>query len=332
MSRGKRSVAVAAAGAMLLSSCAAISVNPLLLQAGNSYRGGYDIVLQFDNVLNLPDQSKVVQDGTAVGVVTKISLGSDHVDVTARVDDDVAVPTNVHASLQQDTVLGDTYVALERPQGGDAAPALRLNGTIPLAHTTSPPQLEDTIANLANFVGSGSIQRAQNSIIAINKVTPARAGELRELVKRVAADLSDVGANIDVVDKWLYGVSGTANVMYNNIPKYRYFWSPDGMMGWDRGFHVGYYIGTMLPYIGSIYSGGYWLVPLLNSLGDATEAIQQSKWAFEDEAPAWQKLLTNYFLPVDKYPAINITSIVGPDGRELVNNVQDVLRILGATP
>jgi phospholipid/cholesterol/gamma-HCH transport system substrate-binding protein len=38
------------------------------------------------------------------------------------------------------------------------------------------------------------------------------------------------------------------------------------------------------------------------------------------------------FLPVDKYPAINITSIIGPDGRELSGNVQDVLRILGATP
>jgi hypothetical protein len=37
-------------------------------------------------------------------------------------------------------------------------------------------------------------------------------------------------------------------------------------------------------------------------------------------------------LPQDRYPAMNITSIVGPDGRELSGNVQDVLRIIGAAP
>jgi phospholipid/cholesterol/gamma-HCH transport system substrate-binding protein len=29
---------------------------------------------------------------------------------------------------------------------------------------------------------------------------------------------------------------------------------------------------------------------------------------------------------------MNITSIVGPDGREMSGNVQDVLRIIGAAP
>lgn len=331
MSRRIWPAVAVAASAMLISSCASITVNSLP-QTGNGYRDGYDIVLEFDNVLSLPDRAKVVQDGTTVGVVSNISLKSNHVDVTSRIDPEVVVPSDVHATLQQATVLGDTYVALERPRSGRAAPALKPHGRIPLAQTTSPPQLEDTIANLANFVGSGSVQRAQNTIIRINNVTPSQTGQLRELVKRVASDLQDLSTNIDVVDKWLDGVSGTADVMYNNIPKYKYFWSPEGMLSWDRSLQIGSYLGILLPSIGSIYSGGFWLVPLLNSLANAMGALQQSKWAFEEEAPAWQKLLTSYFLPVDKYPAINITSISGPDGRELVGNVQDVLRILGATP
>lgn len=331
MTRLIRSAVAMMASAALLSSCASISVNSLP-QPGKSYRGGYDIVLEFASVLSLPDRAKVVQDGTTVGVVTGIDIKGQHVDVTSRIDSKVVVPSNVHATLQQATVLGDTYVALERPQADQPAPALSPDGRIPLAQTTSPPQLEDTIANLANFVGSGSIQRAQNSIIRINRVTPARAGELRELVKRVASDLSDLSTNIDVVDKWLDGVAGTANVMNENIPKYQYFWSKDGMLGWRRSAQVGSYIATVLPSVGSIYSGGFWLVPLLKSLGDAIGALQKSKWAYEKEAPAWQKLLTDFFLPVDKYPAINITSIVGPDGKEMSGKVQDVLRILGATP
>jgi phospholipid/cholesterol/gamma-HCH transport system substrate-binding protein len=332
MSRRTRSVITGAVVATLLSSCASITVNALP-QPGSPPGPGYDIVIEFSNVLNLPDRAKVVMDGTTVGVVTQVNLKSDHVDVTSEIQSSVTVPSNTRATLQQSTVLGDTYVALERPPAGQSATsAVVAGGRVPLAQTTSPPQLEDTLANLANFVGSGAIQRAQNTIIGINHVSPAKAGDLRNMVSRVAVDLSELSNNIDMVDKWLDGVSGTADVMNRNVPTYQYWFSPAGMLGFDRATTAASYIGTVLPSVGSIYSGGFWLVPLLNSLGNAVGAVQQSKWDFEAEAPKWRKLFTEDFLPVDKNPAINITSITGPDGREMIGNVQDVLRILGATP
>jgi phospholipid/cholesterol/gamma-HCH transport system substrate-binding protein len=332
MSRRTRSLMAGAVVAVLLSSCASITVDALP-QPGSPPGPGYDIVIEFSNVLNLPDRAKVVMDGTTVGVVTQVNLKSDHVDVTSEIQSAVKVPSNTRATLQQSTVLGDTYVALERPPAGEAAASSVVEGgRVPLVQTTSPPQLEDTLANLANFVGSGAIQRAQNTIIGINHVSPAKAGDLRNMVSRVAVDLSDLSNNIDTVDKWLNGVSGTAEVMNRNIPTYQYWWSPAGMLGFDRATDAASYIGTVLPSVGSIYSGGFWLVPLLNSLGGAFGAFQQSKWDFEAEAPKWRKLFTEDFLPVDKNPAINITSITGPDGREMIGNVQDVLRILGATP
>jgi phospholipid/cholesterol/gamma-HCH transport system substrate-binding protein len=332
MSRRIRVALAGAATATLLSSCASISVDELP-QPGSHSGNSYDIVIEFANVLNLPDQAKVVMDGTTVGVVTHVDLKSDHVDVISQIDSSVVVPTNTRATLQQSTVLGDTYVALERPPAGESATSsVAAGGRVPVAQTTSPPQLEDTLANLANFVGSGAIQRAQNTIIGINNVTPSKREDLRNMVSRVAVDLSDLSNNIDVVDKWLNGVSGTAEVMNRNIPVYKYWFSPAGMLGFDRATAVAVYIGTVLPSIGSIYSGGFWLVPLLNSLGNAVGAVQQSKWDFEREAPMWRKLFIEDFFPVDKNPAINITSITGPDGREMVGNVQDVLRILGATP
>ncbi|MCU1697670.1 MAG: putative Mce family protein [Mycobacterium sp.] len=332
MSRRTRSVIACAVAATMLSSCASITVDALP-QPGSPPGPGYDIVIEFSNVLNLPDRAKVVMDGTTVGVVTQVNLKSDHVDVTSEIQSSVTVPSNTRATLQQSTVLGDTYVALERPPAGQSATsAVVAGGRVPLAQTTSPPQLEDTLANLANFVGSGAIQRAQNTIIGINHVSPAKAGDLRNMVSRVAVDLSELSNNIDMVDKWLDGVSGTADVMNRNVPTYQYWFSPAGMLGFDRATTAASYIGTVLPSVGSIYSGGFWLVPLLNSLGNAVGAVQQSKWDFEAEAPKWRKLFTEDFLPVDKNPAINITSITGPDGREMIGNVQDVLRILGATP
>ena len=332
MKRWLKSVVAAAMVSWSVASCASLTVNSLP-QPGANHRDGYDIVIEFANVLNLPERAKVVQDGTPLGVVEHVDLKKDRVEVTSRIDSGIAVPASVRATLQQSTVLGDTYVALDRrPADEGPSRALSPGGRIPLVQTTSPPQLEDTLANLANFFGSGSVQRIQSTLIGINSVTPSRAAELRNLVSRVAVDLSDVADNIDTVDTWLQGVSGTAEVINGNRSTYPYWVTPAGMLGFDRASQVASYIGTVLPSIGSIYSGGYWLVPLLDSLGNAVGAVQQSKWAVESEVPKWRKLFIEDYFPVDKYPAINITSIVGPDGKEMIGNVQDVLRILGAAP
>lgn len=324
-------VALISAITIAVPSCASISVNALP-QPGNSYRDGYTITFQFDNVLNLPERAKVVMDGTSVGVITKVAVMTGHVDVTARIDPSVVVPSNIEASLQQATVLGDIYVALDRPQSEQPAPpALGPGGTVPLARTTSPPPLEDTIAHLANFVSSGSIQRVQNTIVGINRVTP-QGDTARKIASRVAADLSDLSKGINEVDEWLKGVSGTVDVMHSRIPTFQDWFSAKGMEGFNRQTVAASYVGTLLPSVGSVYSNGYWLVPLLTSLADAFGAMQRDKRAFEAEVPAWRHLFYDDFLPQDKYPAMNITSIVGPDGRELSGNVQDVLRIIGAAP
>jgi phospholipid/cholesterol/gamma-HCH transport system substrate-binding protein len=323
--------AVATTTVLSVSSCAAISVDALP-QPGPSYDDGYDLVMQFESVLNLPERAKVVLDGVTVGVVSKVTLTGRDVDVTARMGRGVVVPSDIHAVLQQATVLGDIYVALERPTAGAApAPALAPGGAIPIAQTTSPPQLEDTIASLANFISSGSIQRAQNTIIRLNRVVPS-SDEVRVLTGRVETDLSALAANIDSVDQLLDGVAKTAAVVNGHIPELQYLFSPTGQRGFEHLIDVTNYIGTVLPSIGSITLGGYWLVPFLNSLADSVGALQQSKVAGEAEIPKYRRMFTDMFLPVDKYPAINITSIIGPDGRELSGNVQDVLRILGATP
>ena len=54
--------AVAVTGALVLSSCASINVNAIP-QPGASYSDGYDIVMKFESVLNLPERAKVVLDG-----------------------------------------------------------------------------------------------------------------------------------------------------------------------------------------------------------------------------------------------------------------------------
>ncbi|MGV9799229.1 MlaD family protein [Mycobacterium sp. NPDC003449] len=322
----------AAATVLALTSCASLNASSLPQPGRSVDSGGYELVMAFDNVLNLPERAKVVLDGIPVGVVTSVKLRSNEVDVTARVDSGVVVQSDMRAALEQATVLGDIYVALERaPAGAAPAPPLPPGGKIPLSQTLSPPQLEDTIASLANFVASGSIQRVQNTVVRLNRLTPP-TDEVRRLTSRVVSDFTDLSANIDEVDQLLAGVHRTAAVLENRIPTLKKFLSDKGITGFERGVFIVNYVARILPGVGSIYAGGFWLVPFLNSLAGALGSVQQSKWTFEEEVPAWRHLFTDFFLPQDKFPAINITSIVGPDGRELSGNVHDVLRILGAAP
>jgi phospholipid/cholesterol/gamma-HCH transport system substrate-binding protein len=331
MTRRFGMAAVAVACTLTISSCASINFNAIP-SPGASHGDGYDIVMNFESVLNLPDRTKVVFDGVTVGVVSDMTLTPDYVAVTARMGRNATIPSNTRAALEQTTVLGDIYVALERPRDGSPpAPALVPGATIPLAQTTSPPQLEDTIASLANFVSSGSIQRAQNTIIRLNRVTPS-SDEVRRLTAQVDENLEALSANIDDVDELVDGVSRTAATLNAQIPQLEYVLSPYGQLNMERFIQINNFVATLLPGVGSIGAGGYWLVPLLNSLADTVDAVQQSKVAVEDEIPRYRRLFTDTFLPQDKYPAINITSIVGPGGRELSGNVQDVLRILGAMP
>jgi len=324
-------LAGAVTAAAVLSSCASLS--PDSLPQNNGDRDGYDVVLQFDSVLNLPDRARVVMDGVSVGVVTDVDLVDGRVDVTSRIDSGVVIPSDIHGILQQPTVLGDIFVALQRdPEPDPAAPPLRPGDTVPLQRTTSPPQIEDTIASLANFVASGSIQRAQNTMMGLNRVADTSDVELSRIAAQVSTNLGELAANLDSAELVLAGLSDTAAILSAKRGAFEHWFSPAGMLGFDRATQVTSRLSVMIPSIGSVYSGGFWLVPMLTTVGDAMGAVQGTKWAVEEEIPRWRKLFTGYFLPQDKYPAINITSIRGPDGRELSGDVHDVLRILGATP
>jgi virulence factor Mce-like protein len=299
---------------------------------GHSHTNGYDVVAEFANVLNLPDRAKVVMDGTTVGEVSKVTEVGTHVDVTARIEQGVEVPSNVTAVLQQATVLGDIYLALERPTDGAApAPPLPDDGRIPLAQTISPPQLEDTIANLANFIGSGSIQRAQDTLVRLNRISPPKE-EVRRVVSQVTTDLNDLSNNIDTVDIMINSLEQTSTVVSAWTPQMSFWFTPQGVRGFERATVIAREVGNLLPSVGSIYSKGFWLVPVFSSGANAMEAIKGAKQVVEREYPLWRKFINESYLAEEKYPAINITSIVGPDGRELSGNVEQVLRMLGAVP
>ncbi|MFX0578492.1 MlaD family protein [Nocardia nepalensis] len=309
--------------------CAQINVKNVPVP-GTTVGDGYNLTLQFSSVLNLPERARVVFDGTRVGRVTRLHIAGSSVDVEIRVESGVAIPANIHAVLQQDTILGDTYVALLHDENDIAAPKLTANATVPVTQTSAPPQLEDTIAVLATFITSGSIQRAQTTISRLNAVTPADNIELQGIVHRVATDLGALSDRLDEVDTWLDGVDRTAADLHEQAPVLAYFTSPAGQLSWYRNTFGLSYMGKLLPSIGSIYQGGFWLVPMLHSLVDATGALEESGTDILGDGPAWLRLLTEQVLPFAHDPSIDVSSITTSDGRDLTGDITAVLRMLGA--
>jgi hypothetical protein len=90
------------------------------------------------------------------------------------------------------------------------------------------------------------------------------------------------------------------------------------------------YVGTLLPSIGSIFAGGMWMIPMLNSLSN-TVALGRGIW---DQAPNDAEKLSNFLrrtiLPFLQNPSVNIVSVSTDDGTELIGNVENILRMLGA--
>lgn len=152
------------------------------------------------------------------------------------------------------------------------------------------------------------------------------------MVSQVTTDLNQLSENLDTVDTLIDSLKQTSTVVSTYAPQMSYWFTPEGVKAFQRSTVVAREVGNLLPSVGSIYSYGYYMVPTFSSGANAMGAVRGAKGVVESEYPLWRKLINEFYLPNQKYPAMNITSITGPEGQELSGNVEQVLRMLGAVP
>lgn len=287
----------------------------------------YDVEFDFANALNLPKGANVTMDGLRVGEVRNITLTDKAVRVSARISDGTRIPTTSLATIRQDTVLGDTYVAIQRdPTSTGPVADLSAGGTVPISQTASPPQLEDTLAVLANFVVGGNIQKIETSIQKLNSVMPDLR-DLQRLSSTVAGDLKDLAGRTDRIDSLISGLNDTATAVNGHQEQITEMLSPEGVVFWDRlSKQIIRHIGTLLPSIGSIFAGGIWLVPMLGAVDRALGATGLN--VIDDEMMV-ATFVRDKLVPVLQHPSVNVQSVSTPDGQR-VRDIENVLRMLGA--
>ncbi|MGW6727992.1 MlaD family protein [Nocardia sp. NPDC055029] len=297
---------------------------------GNSIGDGYEVTFEFASAMNLPDRANVTMDGLRIGEVRDISLSGRSVRIVTRIGSDARVPSNVTAIIRQNTLLGDTYVALERDTGQAATEFLRDGSVVPPARTTSPPQVEDVMVVLANFINGGSVQKVQDALIRINRVMP-NPPDLSQLASTVAVDLHDLSENTAEIDRLLQGLNDTSLSFVDHGAELQTLFSDPAARYWHRlNANVLKYVGIILPSIGSIFEGGYWMVPMLTSLADAATTIRSTAEDVPGDIETLNQFLNRTLVPFLRNPSVNVTSVDTEQGDVLTADIANVLRMLGA--
>lgn len=287
---------------------------------------GYEISVEFASVMNLPSGADVIMDGVRVGEVRDVDMKNDGVAVHVGIRADTKVPADIRAIVRQNTLLGDTYVALLRDPEGRGSEYLKEGAAIPVERTTSPPQLEDTMAVLATFVNGGSIRRIEQVMGRVNAVMPD-LDEIERLAGIVAVDLNDLGQRTVEIDRMLEGMNASAATLGENTESLATIFDGSTVHYWRRlAVDVVSHIGQILPSVGSLYVGGYWLVPMFESLADTTDVSRGGPSATVELS----NFLRTTLIPFAQSPSVDIVSVESADGNQLVSDAENILRMLGA--
>lgn len=183
-------VASAVVPVVLLSGCSFSGAQSLPLPGGKG-GGGYELQVEFNDVLDLVPQSAVKVDDVTVGRVEDIELNDYTALVTVLVERDVVLPTDTRASLRQTSLLGEKFVSLDRQEGGTGQ--IKPGTLIPLERTTRNTEIEELLSALSLVLNGGGIEQIQT----INKELIAALEGREDKVKDVLTQLDTFVGGLD---------------------------------------------------------------------------------------------------------------------------------------
>ncbi|KXP10201.1 MlaD family protein [Tsukamurella pseudospumae] len=326
-----RSVAAAIAltAGVMLAGC---TVSPANMDMRNPIGDGdqYDVKLQFADVLNLPIGARISLGGLTVGRVKAVNLGEDAATVTVRVDKSVELPSDIHASVLQDTLLGEAYVRLEAPETPSAsATPLRAGSVVPLTQTSPPRSVESTLTILADYFGSGSVQEISRTINRLNTAVPKDRPQFEQLSDQLSRDVTGIGSSTAEVNRLLDSATEMADRLAKQEKNFKDTLSPYHLKYWSNQGKLMSNIGVLLPAVGGMLQQGSWLIPLMNSSSDLFELLTADMVSLGTAIHGGSILVNKNLVPFVNKPVVKIDSVTGAGGQDLSPGTVKVLRLIG---
>jgi phospholipid/cholesterol/gamma-HCH transport system substrate-binding protein len=198
MMRKSALLALVATASLTLSGCGFHGLYGVSLPGGaNLGSHPYKIVVCFADVLDLVPQSAVKVNDVAIGRVDAVSLttakdkcGSPALvgwaaKVTVSVNGDVHLPTNARAAVEQTSLLGEKYVALEQPLDTPSPADLGNGSTIALSHTTTAPEVEEVLGALSLLLNGGGLPEIKVITTELSAALKGNESKVRDLLNQL---------------------------------------------------------------------------------------------------------------------------------------------------
>lgn len=168
-----------------------------------------EVSVQFDDVLDLVVQSSVKVNGLDAGRVTGVSLAPDgwtaNVDIV--VNNDVELPANVEASIQQTNLLGEKFVQLSPPADKPATGELSDGDVITTSNTRTATDIEQVLGALSLLLNGGGVDQIQPIVTELRKLTDGREAELTETIRSADSLITGLNRQRDSITDALDGVN-----------------------------------------------------------------------------------------------------------------------------
>jgi phospholipid/cholesterol/gamma-HCH transport system substrate-binding protein len=201
----RRTAAALAASSLLLSGCSFRGAASFPLPGGVG-GNGYQVKVEFSDVLDLVPQSSVRVNDVPVGSVKKIDLspGGYTAVVTISVKNDVVLPENVTVAVRQTSLLGEKFVSLETP----ARPEGRLKDGmyIPLSRTERNADIEEVLGALSLVLNGGSLEQLQVINSELVKALKGRESQVRDFLRQLTGFIGGLDDQKSSIVKALDGL------------------------------------------------------------------------------------------------------------------------------
>ncbi|WP_036509051.1 MlaD family protein [Nocardia aobensis] len=355
----RRICACALVAATLAASATACGFQPADIPVPGTGVGGptYRLRIQFADVLNLPQGAKVIANGVRIGQLTHITVvdpapatgtaaarkGYVIADVAIRTS--VRLPVGTTAQLRQATPLGDVHIALTEPAhptAGEIGP----DATIPISDTRPQLPIEDILAQLATFVGSGAVHDIQNIVHTVNGIMPADAAVTARISDVLGADLNDLAAHTDSIHQLVSGIQATVDEgLLNHTSTWDPLLTPDGVQHTTDVIRAEIGVVFVLTALGPFAPSTTWLGPVLDSTTAAARAVVPMLFGsapLDTGSPSNMARLTNLLqsriIPfAARGPKVDLVGVTispspapGMPPEEQTTRIVDTLRMIGA--
>lgn len=169
----------------------------------------YQVVVEFDDVLELVPQSLVKVNDVSVGTVTDIVVAPQtwNALVTVELPDGVELPANATARVRTTSLLGEKFVELAVPETEPARGLLADGDRIPVERTTRATEVEEVLAALSLLLNGGGVAQIRTIAAELNRALEGNEPEIRALLTDVETLVSGLEERKGEITRALDGVN-----------------------------------------------------------------------------------------------------------------------------